>query len=68
VNGGVAAEPEALLGQLAAGGRLAVIVRKGWLGHCYLYCKSSGAVSGRPVFDAGAEILPGFEAKPQFVF
>jgi protein-L-isoaspartate(D-aspartate) O-methyltransferase len=68
VNGGVAEEPKALLEQLADGGRLVTIVCKGRLGHGVLFTKSGGAVSGRPVFDAGAQILPGFEAKPQFVF
>lgn len=68
VNGGVSSEPKELLGQLAEGGRLVTIIRKGWLGHAYLFTKSSGTVSGRPIFDAGAEILPGFEAKQGFVF
>ncbi len=68
LNGGVPDEPKQLFAQLAEGGRLVAIVRRGWLGHAVLYSKSSGAVSGRVIFDAGAEILPGFEAKPQFVF
>ncbi len=68
VNGGVSKEPKELLDQLAEGGRLVAIVGKGWLGHAFLFTKSSGVISGRAVFDAGAEILPGFEAKPQFVF
>jgi len=68
VNGGVSSEPKELLDQLAEGGRLVTIIRKGWLGHGYLFTKSAGAVSGRAIFDAGAEFLPGFEAKPQFVF
>jgi protein-L-isoaspartate(D-aspartate) O-methyltransferase len=68
VNGGISGEPKELFEQLAEGGRLIAIVRKGWMGHAYLFTKSGGTVSGRPVFDAGADILPGFEAKPQFVF
>jgi protein-L-isoaspartate(D-aspartate) O-methyltransferase len=68
LNGSVAEEPKELFGQLAEGGRLAVIVRGGWQGHAYLYTKNSGAVSGRPIFDAGAEYLPGFEKHPYFVF
>ncbi len=68
VNGGISAEPKELLDQLAEGGRLVAIISKGWLGHAYLFTKSSGAISGRVIFDAAAEILPGFEAKPQFVF
>jgi protein-L-isoaspartate(D-aspartate) O-methyltransferase len=68
VNGGVSKDPRLLLDQLAEGGRLVAIIRKGWLGHACLFTKSENVVSGRAVFDAGAEILPGFEAKPQFVF
>ncbi len=68
VNGCVTKEPKELLDQLAEGGRLVAIIGKGWLGHAYLFAKNSGAISGRAVFDAGAEILPGFEDKPQFVF
>jgi protein-L-isoaspartate(D-aspartate) O-methyltransferase len=68
VAGGVASEPKALLDQLAEGGRLVTIIRKGWHGHAYLFTKASGVVSGRPVFDAGAEFLPGLEPKPEFVF
>jgi protein-L-isoaspartate(D-aspartate) O-methyltransferase len=68
VNGGVAEEPKALLDQLADGGRLVTIVCKGRLGHGFLFTKNRGTVSGRAIFDAGAQILPGFEAKPQFLF
>jgi protein-L-isoaspartate(D-aspartate) O-methyltransferase len=68
VNGGISAEPKELVDQLAEGGRLVAIIRNGWLGHAHLFTKSSGAISGRVIFDTAAEILPGFEAKPQFVF
>lgn len=68
VNGGVSSEPKQLLDQLAEGGRLVAIIRRGWHGHAYLFTKASGVVSGRAVFDAGAEFLPGFEPKPEFVF
>ncbi len=68
LNGSVAEEPKKLFSGLAEGGRLVAIVRRGWLGHAYLFTKSSGAVSGRPIFDAAAEYLPGFEKQPHFVF
>jgi len=68
VNGGVSSEPEQLLDQLAEGGCLVAILRKGWHGHAFLFTKASGAVSGRAVFDASAEFLPGFEPKPEFIF
>jgi protein-L-isoaspartate(D-aspartate) O-methyltransferase len=68
VNGAVADEPKELFAQLAEGGRLAVILRRGWYGQAYLFSKSAGAVSGRPIFDAGADYLPGFEPAAKFVF
>jgi protein-L-isoaspartate(D-aspartate) O-methyltransferase len=68
VNGAVAEEPKELFSQLAEGGRLVAIVRSGWIGRATLFSKSSGVASGRPIFDAGAEYLPGFEPTPQFVF
>jgi protein-L-isoaspartate(D-aspartate) O-methyltransferase len=68
LNGSVAEEPKELFGQLAEGGRLVAIVRRGWQGHAYLYTKSAGGVSGRPIFDASAEYLPGFEKHSCFVF
>jgi len=68
LNGSVAEEPRELFDQLAEGGRLVTILRRGWQGHAVLFTKSSGAVSGRPIFDAAAEYLPGFERHPNFVF
>ncbi|KAI95085.1 protein-L-isoaspartate O-methyltransferase [Rhodomicrobium udaipurense JA643] len=68
VNGAVADEPKTLLDQLADGGRLVAVVRKGWLGRAWLYEKSGDSVSGRPLFDAPADYLPGFEPQPQFTF
>jgi len=68
LNGSVAEEPRELFDQLAEGGRLVTIIRRGWQGHAVLFTKSSGAVSGRPIFDAAAEYLPGFERHPNFVF
>ena len=68
VNGAITEEPKELFSQLAEGGRLVAILRSGWLGRAALFSKSSGVVSGRPIFDAGAEYLPGFEPTPQFVF
>ena len=68
LNGSVAEEPRELFDQLAEGGRLVTIIRRGWQGHAVLFTKSSGAVSGRPIFDAAAEYLPGFEKHPNFVF
>jgi protein-L-isoaspartate(D-aspartate) O-methyltransferase len=68
VNGAMMSEPHSLFEQLAEGGRLAGIIRSGWQGQAYLFEKAGGVVSGRAVFDASAEYLPGFEEKPHFVF
>jgi protein-L-isoaspartate(D-aspartate) O-methyltransferase len=68
LNGAVEAEPEKLFDQLAGDGRLVTIHQQGRLGRGMLYIKSLGAISGRVLFDASADILPGFESKPNFVF
>jgi protein-L-isoaspartate(D-aspartate) O-methyltransferase len=68
VNGGASEEPVELFAQLAEEGRLVAIIRQGWLGRAYLFEKTGGHVAGRALFDAGADLLPGFEAQPQFVF
>lgn len=63
LNGMVAAVPEALLAQLAEGGRLAAVVaeegRVNRVGRACLYEKANGAVSSRPLFDANTPFLPG---------
>jgi hypothetical protein len=33
-----------------------------------LYIRSRGVISGRPLFDAAAPMLPGLAAQPSFVF
>lgn len=69
IGGAVEMMPAALLDQLAEGGRLVAVVTDGQpVGTARLYQKIGGAVSSRPLFDAGSRLLPGF-AKPQrFVF
>jgi protein-L-isoaspartate(D-aspartate) O-methyltransferase len=67
LDGFAAEEPRGLFGQLAEGGRLLALIGGRWHGQAHVFTKSSGVVSGRPVFDASGEILPGFEAQPQFV-
>lgn len=68
-GGAVEVVPQALLDQLAEAGRLVAVVTGGRaIGTVRLYQKIGGAVSSRPLFDAGCRPLPGF-AKPQtFVF
>jgi protein-L-isoaspartate(D-aspartate) O-methyltransferase len=62
--------PQAILDQLADGGRLATVVTgpSGALGAAQLFVKEGGIASARPLFDAGAPALPGFAPPPRFTF
>ncbi|WP_448205035.1 protein-L-isoaspartate O-methyltransferase family protein [Azospirillum sp. sgz302134] len=69
VEGLVAELPEAILGQLAEGGRLiAAVMGDRGVGEVKLYQRIAGVVSGRVLFEAQPHPLPGFEPKPKFVF
>lgn len=67
VGGAVDEVPDALLGQLKEGGRLAVIVGRGTTAFATLYIKDDeGVVSKRRTFNLSAKTLPGFEKEPKF--
>lgn len=68
VNGAIETRPDALLGQLAEGGRLVAVVKSGASGHATVFLKEKGQVGSRAAFDADAPILPGFREKVGFVF
>ena len=69
IEGAVASVPQALLDQLAEGGRLAAVLRPGGgLGRATIYSKRGGVVSSRAVFDAGTPYVAGFEPRQEFVF
>lgn len=68
VEGSVDTLPDALLAQLAEGGRLAVIEGRGHAGAARLYTKSGGVATGRRAFNAAVKPLPGFERIPAFEF
>ena len=68
MNGSFETEPTELLAQLADGGRLVGIRGIGRSARAMLYRRAGGHNSGRPVFDAAAPVLPGFEAIPAFSF
>ncbi|MBI1188837.1 MAG: protein-L-isoaspartate O-methyltransferase [Alphaproteobacteria bacterium] len=68
VNGGAESVPEALIDQLADGGRLGVIVRSGPAGAARIYAKRGGATSYRTAFDAAPPVAPGLGLTPAFVF
>lgn len=67
--GGRAAQiPEALTAQLAEGGRLVAVVGTDSSAKAKLIRNIGGRCQERSAFDAGAPLLPGFEAKKAFVF
>ncbi|HEX2257644.1 MAG TPA: protein-L-isoaspartate O-methyltransferase [Afifellaceae bacterium] len=68
LGAGVEILPETLPRQLDDGGRLATILVNGPAGRAMLYERAGEDVSGRPIFDATAPVLPGFRKAPQFVF
>lgn len=68
VNGAVEILPDALLDQLAEGGRLGVIMRAGAAGAARIYTKSGGTASYRTAFDAAPPVVPGFARAPAFLF
>lgn len=71
MSGAVDDVPAALSDQLAPGGRVAAVIgggEPGILGRACLYVRSAAALSGRPLFDAGTPMLPGFVREESFVF
>lgn len=68
LNGAVPAVPQVLLEQLAEGGRLVAVRAEGNLGQAVVWTRVGRTSDARVVFDAGAQPLPGFERKPEFVF
>jgi protein-L-isoaspartate(D-aspartate) O-methyltransferase len=68
LNGASEIVPRALFGQLKDQGRLVAVIGRSPAGRAMLYRSIAGDVSGWPVFDAAAQILPGFAAPAQFVF
>lgn len=59
--------PEELCRQLGEGGRLIAVHRRGSVGQVTIYRAAGGEISGWPVLDAAAPLLPGFAAVPEFV-
>lgn len=68
LNGSVDSVPEALLAQLKPGGRLVAVVGHGRAGRASVFTNTTGGIGSRIVFDAAVPTLPGFEARPGFVF
>ncbi|WP_029355306.1 protein-L-isoaspartate O-methyltransferase [Bosea sp. 117] len=68
LNGAIEIQPDALLAQLKPEGRLVTVVGRGRAGRATVYIRTSGGIGSRIVFDAAVPVLPGFEARPTFVF
>jgi protein-L-isoaspartate(D-aspartate) O-methyltransferase len=68
LNGATEIEPTALCRQLKDGGRLVGVKGRASAGKAMLYRAFGHDVSGRPIFDAAAPLLPGFAESPAFVF
>ncbi|MDB5666624.1 protein-L-isoaspartate O-methyltransferase [Cypionkella sp.] len=66
IEGGVQDVPEALLAQLAVGGRIAAIFMQGALGLVKIGHKNDGRVNWRFSFNATAPVLAGFAKAPAF--
>jgi protein-L-isoaspartate(D-aspartate) O-methyltransferase len=68
VEGSIEVVPQALCEQLKDGGRLIAIVGRAPNCRATIYRSVQGEVSGWPIFDAAATLLPGFAKPPEFVF
>lgn len=68
LNGSVDSAPESLLAQLKPGGRLVAVVGRGRSGRATVFTHTTGGIGSRVAFDAAVPPLPGFEARPGFVF
>jgi len=68
LQGATEGEPQTLFPQLRDGGRLVCVQGGTAAGKAVLYRRAGADVSGWPVFDATAAVLPGFAAAPSFVF
>lgn len=66
VEGGVEIIPETVLSQLKEGGRIGAVFMDGAVGTAKVGYKTGGRMTWRPVFNATAPILPGFQATRGF--
>ncbi|MDJ0945210.1 MAG: protein-L-isoaspartate O-methyltransferase [Kiloniellales bacterium] len=69
LGGAVTEVPEAVLSQVAEGGRLVTVMApQAHTGQAVLIRRSGGQSSRRVLFDAAVRLLPGFARAPGFVF
>lgn len=67
VNGAIDDVPQAWFDQLAPGGRLVAVIRKGPIGKATVFTKSAAGIGERQVFDAHVAPLLSFQAEAGFV-
>ena len=68
IGGAVLRVPDALLRQMAEGGRLVTVIGSNGVGQATLLRKTDGTISRQQLFDAAVPALPGFAAETRFVF
>lgn len=68
IEGAIQTLPAALEAQLVEDGRIAALFAENGLGVARIGRKEAGHVHWRDIFNAGAPVLPGFEAPRVFVF
>lgn len=68
LEGATEITPETLGQQLKPSGRLACIFGRPPTSKATIFRIAEGRLVGRPIFDAAAALLPGFVARPAFVF
>jgi protein-L-isoaspartate(D-aspartate) O-methyltransferase len=68
LEGATEIAPEQLGRQLKPDGRLVCVLGRTRPGKAMVYRMVEGGVSGRPIFDAAAPVVPGFVAPLSFVF
>lgn len=66
IEGAVAMIPDSLLEQLKEGGRIAALFAEGEVGVVRIGYKNDGRMTWRDSFNAGADLLTGFEKKAEF--
>jgi protein-L-isoaspartate(D-aspartate) O-methyltransferase len=66
LNGAAEQVPEELLLQLKEGGRLVGVLANGAFGRAQVWQRRGKIFDARPVFDAGADPLPGFSRQAEF--
>lgn len=68
IEGAIERRPSELLEQLKAGGRLVAITGSGRGGRATVWRRDGGTFGALEIFDAAADILPGFEKAQEFAF